>query len=68
MAEQDTYGLVVAVALNAARSKTVAQSVVFQPRNVESFHQAMIVVAVGAWLCRLFLSSQYIEVCIDYLF
>ena len=54
MTEQYTYSLVVAVAFNAACGKAVAQSVVFQPRYVETLHKSMIVVAVGAWLCRLF--------------
>ena len=55
MTEQYTYSLVVAVAFNAACGKAVAQSVVFRPRYVETRHKSMIVVAVGAWLCRLFL-------------
>mgnify|MGYP007127208507 CR=1 FL=1 len=37
---------------------------VFQPRNVKAFHQTMIVVAVGAWLCRFFFIGQYKEVCV----
>ena len=68
MTEQYAYGLVVAVAFNAACGKAVAESVVFQPRNVKAFHQPMIVVAVGAWLCRFLLVGQYIEVCVYHLF
>ena len=68
MTEQHTYGLVVAVALNAACSKTVAQSVVFQPRNIKTLHQPMIVIAVGSWLCRLLFVGQHIEVLVYHLF
>ena len=64
MTEQYTYSLIVAVAFNAACGKAVAQSVVFQPRYVETLHKSMIVVAVGAWLCRLFFIGQHIEVCV----
>ena len=53
MTEQYAYSLVVAVAFNAACGKAVAESVIFQPRNVKTLHQPMIVVAVGAWLYQL---------------
>ena len=52
MTEQYAYGLVVAVAFNAACCKAVTQSVVFQSRYVETFHKSMIIVAVGAWFCH----------------
>ena len=52
MTEQYTYCPVVTVAFNAACCKAVAQSVVFQPRYVETLHKSMIIVAVGAWLCH----------------
>lgn len=64
MTEQYTYCLVVAVAFNAACGKAVAQSVVFQPRYVETLHKSMIIVAVGAWLCWLSFIGQHIEVCV----
>ena len=68
MTEQYAYGLVVAVAFNAACRKAMAQSVVFQPRNVKAFHQPMIIVAIGAWFCWLFFIGQHIEVCVYHLF
>ena len=55
MTEQYAYCRVVAVAFNAACGKAMAQSVIFQPRNVKAFHQPMIIVAIGAWLCRFLL-------------
>ena len=68
MTEQYAYCLVVAVAFNAACGKAVAQSVVFQPRNIKTRHPPMIIVAVGAWLGRLLLVCKYIEVCVYHLF
>lgn len=68
MTEQYAYCLVVAVAFNAACGKAVAESVVFQPRNVKAFHQTVIVVAVSTRLSRLLLIGQYIEVCVYHLF
>ena len=64
MTEQYAYSLVVAVAFYAACRKAVAQSVIFQPRNVKTLHQPMIVVAIGTWLCGLFFIGQHIEVCV----
>ena len=68
MTVQYTYGLVVAVAFNATCRKAVTQSVIFQPRNAETLHQPVIVVAIGAWLRRLLLIGQYIEACVHHLF
>lgn len=68
MTEQYAYCLVVAVAFNAACRKAVAQSVIFQPRYVETRHQPMVIVAVGTRLCGLFFIGQHIEVCVYHLF
>ena len=48
MAENDADGLVVAVAFDAAGGEAVAQSVEFQRRYAELFHQFYVVVAVSS--------------------
>lgn len=68
MTKQYTYGLVVAVALNATSGKAVAQSMIFQTWNVKTLHQPMIVVAVSPWLCRFLLIGQHIEIIVYHLF
>ena len=53
MAEDDTDGLVVAVAFDTACGETMSEPVEFQRRYAKLFHQLHIVVAVGArfnWL------------------
>ena len=68
MTEQYAYGLVVAVAFNAACGKAVAESVVFQPWNVKVFHQPIVVVAVSAWFSGLHFVGQHIVVWGHHLF
>lgn len=65
MAEKHAYGLIVTIALYASCSKTMAQAMVFQSRDIKTLHQAMIVVAVSTRLSRFFLIGQHIEVLID---
>lgn len=68
MAEKHAYGLIVTIALYASCSKTMAQTMVFQPRDIKTLHQAVIVVAVRTRLSRFLLIGQYIEVCVYHLF
>ena len=68
MSQQHADGLIVASGFDAAGGETVAQTVIFQLRDIETFHQTVVIIAVCAGLCRTFVICQHIEVLIDYLF
>lgn len=67
MTEDDADGLVVAVAFDAAGSEAVAQTVEFQRRYAELFHQLHVVVAVGTRLNGLRLVAYDVVVAVDHL-
>ena len=61
MAQNDTHGLVVAMTLDAARGKAVAQAVEFDDRDVELLEQTRVIVAVGAWFSWLTVVRKDVE-------
>lgn len=67
MAENDADGLVVAVAFDAAGGEAVAQSVEFQRRYAELFHQFYVVVAVSSRFNGLRFVAYDVVVVVDYL-
>ena len=68
MAKQHADSLIVAVTLYAASGEAVAQSMIFQLRDAKFLQKSIVVVAVCAWFCRLFLISQHIEILVHHLF
>ena len=46
----------------------MAQAVIFQFGDVELLHQAVVVIAVCAWLCRTLIIGKHIKIVIDNLF
>ena len=65
VAELSTYRLIVTFTLDAACRETVAEPVIFQTWDSETFHQTVIVVAVCTWFRRLLLIGQHVELFID---
>ena len=61
VAQYDAHSLVVAVALDAARGKAVAQAVDLDDWDVELPEQARVIVAVGAWLSGLAVVREDVE-------
>ena len=51
VSENDAYGLVVAVALDAACGEAVAQAMKLDDGNVKLFQQTVVVVAIGSRFC-----------------
>ena len=58
VSEDDADGFIIAVALDATCGEAVSQSMKFDHWDVELLEQAVVVVAVGSWLSRLFIISQ----------
>ena len=65
MTEQHADGLVIAVALDAARRKTMAQAVKFHCRDADFRHQRFLIVPVGPGLNRFHIIAQHEIVSID---
>ena len=61
VAQNDAHSLVVAVALDAACGKAVAQAMELDDRDVELLEQARVIVAVGAWLSGLAVVREDVE-------
>ena len=67
VAQYDAHGLVVAVALDAACGKAVAQAVELDHRDVELLEQACVIVAVCAWLSGQAVVRENVERAVDHL-
>ena len=61
MTEDDAHRFVVAVALDAASSEAVAQTVEFDYGDCKLLQQTVVIVSVSAWFCRLAVVAQNIK-------
>ena len=66
VAEDDAYGLVVAVALDAACGEAVAQAMKLDDGNVKLFQQTVVVVAIGSRFGRSTVVGQNVERAVYY--
>ena len=68
MSQEHAHGFIIAIAFNATGGEAVTESMILQARNIEPFHQSMVIIAVGSGFCGFLVVRQYIKVVVHHPF